>query len=148
MTQSIGHLPLSVIQYPTGRWGFVGRVPAALSYAQKDGSAPTAKQLDAAAHCGPGFAGLKPRSWETRESAIAALSALPMDRIERQGYYFTVILTYSERPSAWHPRERTGPFAILSCGAFLSATAAHTWAEKHLGHENAYSIRLIDYYAD
>ena len=63
----------SIIQYPTGRWGFVGRVPVALGCVQQNGQAPTPKQADAVAHCGPGIVGLRPRTWESREAAEGAL---------------------------------------------------------------------------
>lgn len=61
-------------QCPTGRWIFVGRVPVALGYVQQNGNAPTPRQAEAAAQCGPGIAGLRPRTWETKEEAEQALS--------------------------------------------------------------------------
>ena len=67
--------PPTVIQYPSGNWGFVGDVPAVLAYTDGDGNPPTARQLDIARHCGPGFASLKTRSWPTREAALLALEA-------------------------------------------------------------------------
>ena len=63
-----------VNQFPTGRWGFVGRVPVTLGYVQQNGETPTAKQCASAAHCGPGIAGLRPRTWETKEEAEQALA--------------------------------------------------------------------------
>lgn len=41
---------LHIIKYPSGRYGFVGRVPAALAYRGD------ADLLEAAAQCGPGIA--------------------------------------------------------------------------------------------
>ena len=41
----------SLIQLPTGDWGFVGEVDVRLAFVRKDGSAPTEKQLDIARHC-------------------------------------------------------------------------------------------------
>ena len=33
-------LPLALIQYPTGRWGFAGRIPAELCHEYKDRITP------------------------------------------------------------------------------------------------------------
>jgi hypothetical protein len=61
-------LPLSVIQYPTKRWGFVGRVPTDLAY---EGSPE-----DISIGLQHGFRLVKSRvkslSWETKEEALAA----------------------------------------------------------------------------
>jgi len=65
---------LHVIQYPSGRFGFVGRVPTALAYENLDGSPINERQAAAAAHCGPGFAvpKIRKQTWTTREAAIVA----------------------------------------------------------------------------
>jgi hypothetical protein len=63
----------SIIQYPTGRWGFVGLVPAELAYTQQNGQTPTPNQLELASLRGPGIVGLRPMTWETREAAEGAL---------------------------------------------------------------------------
>lgn len=37
----IGNLGLNVMRYPSGKFGFVGRVPSDLAYIKADGTAPT-----------------------------------------------------------------------------------------------------------
>jgi len=32
----------------------------------------------------------------------------------------------------WHPTEATGPFSVLSRGAFRTVAEAHAWAKEHL----------------
>lgn len=73
------NLPLSLIQYPSGKFGFVGRVPAVLAYVWEDES-----DLQAAAQCGPGIARkiaerngrtFSTRVWDTEAEAIAARTA-------------------------------------------------------------------------
>lgn len=66
----------NVIQYPSGRWGFVGSVCTDLCYMQQDGSPPTNKQLDTARHCGPGFANLRARTFATEADALQAAADL------------------------------------------------------------------------
>ena len=39
------NLGLHTIQYPSGKWGFVGSVPLCLSYEKKDGSPITKKEI-------------------------------------------------------------------------------------------------------
>jgi hypothetical protein len=39
--QIIGNLGLNVIRYPSGKYGFVGRVPADLAYVKTDGAIPS-----------------------------------------------------------------------------------------------------------
>lgn len=46
--------------------------------------------------------------------------------------YYTVVIPYSDKPTAWHPTDKTGPFAVLSRGAFESSEAAHAWAQASL----------------
>jgi hypothetical protein len=71
-----------IIQLPTGRWGFVGRVPVALAYQQEDGSEPTAKQAEIIRGFGPRLAGVKARVYETRLEAHNALQDFEL----RQAY--------------------------------------------------------------
>jgi hypothetical protein len=70
---------LHLTRYPSGRFGFVGRIPQALAY---EGDAD---MLAIATQCGPGFAeriakrqGLTFRylSWASAEEACAAAKAL------------------------------------------------------------------------
>jgi len=68
--------PLTVLQYPSGRWGFAGSVPVELAFEMKDGSALDPDQVRIALSCGPGFAKkMRSRSWATREEAEAAAKA-------------------------------------------------------------------------
>lgn len=46
--------------------------------------------------------------------------------------YWTVVIPYSERPTKWHPTERSGPLSVLTRGAFGTEQEAHAWAKKHL----------------
>lgn len=66
---------LSIIQYPSGRWGFVGSVPPELAVETNDGSL-----VEVGALCGIGIAKriaerrgkyFRARVWETREAAEA-----------------------------------------------------------------------------
>jgi len=51
-------------------WSFAGSgIPAVLAYSTKDGKVPSESQFKAAAHCGPGIAGIKTRTWDTKEDA-------------------------------------------------------------------------------
>ena len=74
------NLPLSLIKYPSGRWGFVGRVPSDLAFIYEDKS-----DLDAALHSGPRIARLIAqrhgrvfiqRSWESEAAARTEAAAL------------------------------------------------------------------------
>lgn len=79
-TQTVfGGLPANqIIRYPSGRYGFVGRVDARLAYVTAEGGAPTEAQMDAARRCGPRIAGIKTRSFASAEEAQAALDALSL----------------------------------------------------------------------
>jgi len=63
---------MTLIQFPAGTWGFVGRVPAVLRYRCKDGAPLTDKDVDNAAIAGPRMAGLETMSWPTKEEAEQA----------------------------------------------------------------------------
>ena len=70
----LGGLGLHVTQYPSGRWGFVGRVPAELAYQHADGSIPTeSEQRDIAQSSLPAMTckayGIKTRVFETEQQA-------------------------------------------------------------------------------
>jgi hypothetical protein len=38
---------LHLIEFPSGRWGFVGHVPGELAFVTKDGKMPTDEQVEA-----------------------------------------------------------------------------------------------------
>jgi hypothetical protein len=61
---------VTVIQFPSGTWGFVGSVPEALLY----GPNACPEKLAAARHCGAAF-GPKTITHATREGAVAAANA-------------------------------------------------------------------------
>ena len=59
-------------------------------------------------------------------------------------YYFTVVLTYAPpgpTRTIWHPNMETGPFSVLTRGAFRTATAAHRWASEKGILGSTYSVR-------
>lgn len=56
--------------------------------------------------------------------------------------YFTVLVPWSATPTEWHPTEDTGPFAVLTRGAFRNEDDARYWAITHLKGE-PYSLRWI-----
>lgn len=53
--------------------------------------------------------------------------------------YYSVHIPWSDSPTAWHPTEKTGPFAVLSCGSFASEELAHAWAKENLNGQ-PYSV--------
>ena len=65
-----------LIDTPNGRWYFAGRVPAPLAYVRKDGAEATPDDYDKARSFGPALAGMKLRTWASKEEALAALAAL------------------------------------------------------------------------
>lgn len=65
-----------LIQFPTGSWGFVGSVHAALAYIQADGSPATDAQLERCRQFGPRLAHLKTRCWPSRAEALQALETV------------------------------------------------------------------------
>ena len=63
-----------VMQFPSGRWGFVGRVPAALAWQRRDGAPMTDADWQTVKHCmAPGSFGYGPVTFETESDAIKAL---------------------------------------------------------------------------
>lgn len=80
MIWGMGRLPLSVIQYPSGKWGFVGSVPGELAY---ETSNPDYIRL--AANVGAGLVRkraereggfFRTRTWETQGAAVAEAERL------------------------------------------------------------------------
>lgn len=65
-----------VIDYPSGRWGFVGRVPAELAFVRRDGAPMSAMDYKHAAECNtPALLGHITRAFASRDEAIAAALA-------------------------------------------------------------------------
>lgn len=57
--------------------------------------------------------------------------------------YFSVLVPWSDAPTKWHPTSKSGPFSVLTRGAFSTEDAAHAWAKNNLeGHP--YEVRLND----
>ena len=56
--------------------------------------------------------------------------------------YYTIRIPWSNKPTQWHPTDKTGPFSVLTRGAFKTWEAAYAWAEKNLGGQS-YSIKQI-----
>ena len=74
ITTITGSLPQNVvIQFPSGQWGFVGKVRTDLAYVSKDGKPLTTKQIDNTQKFGPRLAGVKTRSFDTKKEALAAI---------------------------------------------------------------------------
>jgi hypothetical protein len=76
MTQQTAVIPakLSIIKYPSGRFGFVGSVPGVLAYVHADGSQPTPSELrDIAESSCPAMTmkayGIKSRAFLTEQEA-------------------------------------------------------------------------------
>lgn len=46
--------------------------------------------------------------------------------------YYTVLIPWSDKPTRWHPTEKTGPFAVLSRGSFSCESEAADWAREIL----------------
>ena len=66
-----------VMQYPSGRWGFVGRVPAALAWTRRDGKPMTGDDWHTVRYCmAPGSFGYGPVTFATEGEARAALLRL------------------------------------------------------------------------
>lgn len=68
------HRP-TLIETPTHRWIWVGRVPLPLAVCRPDGSDATPEELDRANHVGVRIAGMRERSYATRAEAEAAWAA-------------------------------------------------------------------------
>lgn len=79
----LSNLGLNVMQYPSGKWGFVGRVPAQLAYttadenilkeiAQSQSPAMTMKRY-----------GVSKRVWESKASAIADAEAAGFEVVNK-----------------------------------------------------------------
>jgi len=63
-----------VMQFPTGRWGFVGAVPAALAWQRRDNAPMTDADWHTIKYCGaPGSFGYGPVTFPTESDAVAAL---------------------------------------------------------------------------
>ena len=83
-----GALPENVlIQFPSGRWGFVGHVDSRLSYTMLDGSPVTAEAAAIVSGFGPALAKVRTRAWETPEAALAAAEAIGAMVTGKDGRY-------------------------------------------------------------
>lgn len=65
----------TAIRNPAGTWSLRGNTLFSLVFRNPDGSPPTDSQRDIAALAGPALAGLRPRTFKTREEAMAAAIA-------------------------------------------------------------------------
>jgi hypothetical protein len=66
-----------IMQYPTGKWGFVGRVPRALAWRRLDGAPMTDADWHTVKYCmAPGSFGYGAVAFPTEAEAIAALEAV------------------------------------------------------------------------
>ena len=71
-------------------------------------------------------------SSENAARLIAALGLSGEGRCSVKISYWTVRIPWSDAPTGWHPTDRTGPFAVLTRGAFATKREAHEWARTHL----------------
>lgn len=76
----IRNLGLNVMRYPSGKYGFVGRVPADLAYVKQDGSTPTEDECREVAQASFRAMvckrlGIKTRVFETEQQARDAAKA-------------------------------------------------------------------------
>jgi hypothetical protein len=70
----IGNLGLNVMRYPSGKYGFVGRVPSDLAYIKEDGTTPTEDECKEVAQASFRAMvckrlGIKTRVFETEQAA-------------------------------------------------------------------------------
>ena len=79
------NLPLAIIQYPTGRYGFAGSVPIDLAYVYHTGENLTDEMAAKIAKFGPGLykKKVKSLSFDSESDAIFALT-----RIKGRGFKF------------------------------------------------------------
>lgn len=56
--------------------------------------------------------------------------------------YYSVVIPFTiVRPTIWHPTEPSGPFRVITRGAFKTRRQAHAWAARNIpGHR--YRLRL------
>jgi N12 class adenine-specific DNA methylase len=73
-----------VIQAPSGKWGFVGRVPQDVAFVQDDGSDITQDQAKRIKIAGPGFVkGIKERLFDTEQAARDFLEGRQAPKAEK-----------------------------------------------------------------
>ncbi len=65
-----------LIQFPTGKWGYVGRVDVRLMFTAPDGGTPDPAEVDNARRFGPALAKVKTRTWDTEAEAIVSAEKL------------------------------------------------------------------------
>ena len=58
--------------------------------------------------------------------------------------YYTVVIPWSDKPTPWHPTEKTGRFSTLRRGAFKSESDAKEWADVRLNNQ-PYTIEMVNY---
>lgn len=63
---------LTVIQYPSGRFGFVGSVPSHLAYVGPNGEALESAEIERQLRLPAKYRTMKTRTWATKEEAEAA----------------------------------------------------------------------------
>lgn len=73
-----------------------------------------------------------------------SLTPAQVSQILTLAVYYTVCIPWVPYPHAteWHPTDPTGPFAVLTRGAFPTYDAAIDWARTHLDGA-PYSVKPI-----
>jgi hypothetical protein len=67
-------LGLHVMEYPTGRFGYVGSVPTTLAFTAPDGGPADPAEVEKACSFGQRFGKVKSRTFATKEEAVAFAS--------------------------------------------------------------------------
>lgn len=65
--------------------------------------------------------------------------------LRREYGHFTCFIPWepdAAKRTEWHPTENTGPFKVLSRGAFKSRALAHQWADEKLGVGATYTVKF------
>lgn len=71
-----GKAPLVLQQYPSGRWGFVGRVPAEIGWMRKDDKPMSEEDLKDLASSNMPALKYKQKAYGTKNEAIAAAKSV------------------------------------------------------------------------
>lgn len=73
-----GDLPPHVLEFysHSKKWAFVGKIDSRLAHVMADGSPVTEDAAKKAREHGPRLAGVRTRTWDTEEEAIAAAKEL------------------------------------------------------------------------
>ena len=85
----------------------------------------------------------EPKSWDGTPIKIGSVRIACSNTI--LSCYHSVVIPYVEKDATeWHPKDDSGPFSVISRGAFASEQEAHRWAKTNLAghpyHVKAYPV--------